>query len=335
MWEGRAAVYGEITDELLATGASSAEHLDLLRGTRLGAAVVVPMVARGRTLGALALANDRGRPLDDDVVALAEEVASRAATAIDNGRLFRERTLIAQTLQASLLPPQLPEIPGIDLAARHVAGGAGVEVGGDFYDVFRLDEHRFVAVLGDVCGRGVDAATVAVLCRHTVRSAVVTTGNPAAILAHVNEVLIRQVADAFEPRFCTAVVAVGAPTDHGTRIELAVGGHPLPLVRRADGTIAPVGCAGFLLGVAEEAKTTSSSVVLDPGDALVFVTDGVLERRRAGVAFGEAGLAEAMRSCVAGDAEALATAIESAAMSFSDEEVSDDLAVLVVGVPRR
>lgn len=298
-----------------------------------GAGVAVPMMTRGKTVGALIFVNRPGRDLDDDAVTLAEELAARAATAIDNARLFRQRTTIAQTLQSSLLPPELPVIPGIDLAARYVAAGAGVEVGGDFYDVFPLDARRFVVVLGDVCGQGVDAATVAALTRHTVRSAAVSVADPAGILAHVNEVLLRtQPADTDEPRFCTGVVAVVSPGDEGVAIEVAAGGHPLPLLRRTDGTVTSVGMPGSILGVFPDAAATTSRLVLRAGEVLVCVTDGVLERRHGDAIFGEAGVVSVLRSATGAGAHALATAVESAALAFGQEEPSDDVAVLVIRV---
>ena len=149
-------IYPEIQDEQLEAWSAygGTEHLELLRAIDFGWLMVIPLVSRGQILGVLGLMNERGHALEDDAVSLANMLAARAATAIDNARLFRDRTAIAQQLQASLLPPQLPEIAGVDLAARYSAAGAGNEVGGDFYDVFPLDSRRFVAVLGDVCGRG-------------------------------------------------------------------------------------------------------------------------------------------------------------------------------------
>jgi serine phosphatase RsbU (regulator of sigma subunit) len=296
--------------------------------TEAGSSLVRPLRVRGAAVGALVLMSER--PFDEEAGGLADEVAARLATAVDNGRLFEERTLIAQTLQASLLPPELPGIPGVDLAARHVAAGSGVEVGGDFYDVFRLDPRRFVVVLGDVCGRGVGAASLAALCRHTIRSAAVSATDPAAILAHVNEVLLRQATDAYEPRFCTAVVGVGAVQDDGVVVELALGGHPPPVVRRANGAVERVGVPGSLLGVRAVASTALTRLTLTAGDALVCVTDGVLERRRPGAIFGDDGLAAAASAAPSQSAGVLAASLEAAVLSFSEMEAGDDLAVLVV-----
>lgn len=288
----------------------------------------------GRPLGCLVVGFAEARTLGEQDESFFSELAGRCGAALERARLYEERAVIAQTLQSSLLPPQLPEIPGVELAARYVAAGSGVEVGGDFYDVFRVDARRFAIVLGDVCGRGVSAASIAALCRHIVRSAVVTTTDPAAILAHVNEVLLLQAPDAFEPRFCTALVGVGSVTPDGVRIRLALGGHPHPLVRRSDGTVVRVGTPGSLLGVMPDTRHSTTTVVLREGEALVCVTDGVLERRRAGADFGEAGLATVVASRSEARACALAGEIERAVASFSPEG-SDDLAVLVVGAAER
>src|SRR5581483_10973125 len=166
----RPVVYPAISEDVLARVATEPEHLELLRAARLGSGMVIRLLARGRAVGALTLMNDGGRGLEPDTLPVAEQIAGRLASAIDNGRLFRERTEIARTLQASLLPPDLPAIAGVTLAARYLATGAA-------------------------------------LVRHTIRSAAITDADPSAVLAHANDVLLRsQPADLPEPRFCTALV---------------------------------------------------------------------------------------------------------------------------------
>ena len=329
-------IYTDIDDELLNAWSAygGAEQLDLLRGIDFGWLVLIPLLSRDQILGVLGLMNERGHALEDDAVPLANTLAARAATAIDNARLFRERTAIAQQLQANLLPPQLPEIAGVELAARYAAAGAGIEVGGDFYDVFPLDARRFVAVLGDVCGRGLQAATLAALTRYAVRSAAVTLAEPAAILAHLNEVLLRrQEPDVYEPQFCTALVAVLEPGPDGIDVDLAVAGHPLPWHVTAAGTATPAGTAGSLLGVSGVADATANRLRLAPGEALVCVTDGVLERRDGPSFFGDSGLAGTLTAACTADADGLAAAIEAATLGFSPEETTDDFAVLVLRAP--
>jgi len=327
-------VFADVPDSVLGTAAyGGPEHLELLRSVEAGAAMFLPLVSRNQTLGVLGLMNDRGHRLERDAVAIAGALAARAATAIDNARLFRDRTAIAQQLQASLLPPALPSIPGVELAARYSAAGTGVDVGGDFYDVFPIDARRFVAVLGDVCGRGLPAATLAGHARYAIRSAAVASSDPAAIVANLNEVLVRlQEPSEFEPQFCTALVAVVEPdpADGSVAIDLAVAGHPLPMHLAADGRVSAAGVPGSLVGVDAEATATATSLRLRPGEALVCVTDGVLERRNGPLFFGESGLVAALKGSSAADAEALAAAVEAATLAFSPAETTDDFAVLVL-----
>ncbi|HYH50699.1 MAG TPA: GAF domain-containing protein [Acidimicrobiia bacterium] len=331
-------IYTDIDEDLLNAWSAfgGREQLDLLRAINFGWLVLIPLVSRGEVLGVLGLMNEQGHALEDDAVRLANTLAARAATAIDNARLFRDRTAIAQQLQASLLPPHLPEIDGVELAARYSAAGTGIDVGGDFYDVFPLDNKRFVAVLGDVCGRGLQAATVAASARYTIRSAAVTLAEPAAILGLLNEVLLRrQEPDVYEPQFCTALVAVVEPGPDGLDVNLAVAGHPLPWHVAPGGAVAPVGTAGSLLGVSAEAGTTAARLLLAPGEALVCVTDGVLERRDGSSFFGESGLTATLAAVRTADAERLAAAVEAATLQFSPKETTDDFAVLVLRAPRR
>jgi serine phosphatase RsbU (regulator of sigma subunit) len=287
---------------------------------------------RRRTIGALTLANQRPRPFPSDVSKLAEQLAGRAANAVDNARSFRQQARLSRSLQASLLPPTLPEIPGMELAARYAAGSAGLDVGGDFYDVFPIDTHRAVIVVGDVCGRGVDAATTASLVRHTFRSAALGEPSPATIVAHLNEVLLRQQEpDRYEPRFCTAVVAAIAVAGDAVAVTLAVAGHPLPVLRRLDGTVSTVGAPGSLVGVTDNAAVTETRILLLPGDALVCYTDGVTERRN-GDTFYETDRLMHTVAMSRGDADGLAGAVEDSVLSFAPDPPGDDLAVLVLRV---
>ncbi|MCA1844057.1 MAG: serine/threonine-protein phosphatase, partial [Actinobacteria bacterium] len=180
-----------------------------------------------------------------------------------------------------------------------------------------------------VCGRGVRAATLAALARHTIRSAAVHLDDPAAILAHANEVLLRsQPMDRDEPEFCTAVVGVLTGEDGVFTLDLAVGGHPLPLLRRADTTVVPVGIPGQLLGVVGQATVATTRLRLGPGDTLVAVTDGVLECRHDGEQYGEERLAELLSGSAELGADATARTVEAAAIEFGSGAAADDIAVL-------
>ena len=323
-------VYRPITADLMTVIAQDPEHLSQLRELDMSAAAILPLMVRGRVIGALYLAVHSGRDLDEETVALGEELAVRAGSAIDNARLFTARTAAARTLQASLLPPALPAIEGLDLGARHVSGSAGIDIGGDFYDVFPLYGHRYLVVLGDVRGRGVDAAGTALLIRHVIRSAAVNLRTPAAILTHLNQVLLRQDSDEVEPRFATAVLAVVHPREDGrVAVTFAVAGHPLPLLRRAGASVRSIGSAGTALGITDALTVTDSHVVLRPGETVLWFTDGATERRNGAEFFGDDRLAAAFAAAT-GNADNIAAAIEKAVAAFADTDLSDDLALLVM-----
>jgi serine phosphatase RsbU (regulator of sigma subunit)/anti-sigma regulatory factor (Ser/Thr protein kinase) len=302
---------------------------------------IIPLDQDAR-LGALVVGFPHPRSFTEEDEGFLTALAGQCAAALNRAALYEERErarlaaeAAARSLQAALLPPQLPEISGLDVGARYLAGGPGTEVGGDFYDVFPLFGHRYLVVLGDVCGRGTEAASTALLIRHVIRSAAVNLRAPSAILAHVNDVLCRhnEQSPAADPRFATAVVAVVHPRPDGTvGIHLAVAGHPLPLLCRPAGDVSAVGLPGCLLGVIGDATFADHVLALAPGDALVCYTDGVTERRNGRAFFGEARLAAALRGASA-DADALAGLVENAVAAFAADEPSDDLAVLVLRAP--
>ncbi len=301
-----------------------------VRDFRMRSALVVPMVARGKTLGALTLATDQsGRRFDEQDLELAEELARRCGTAVDNARLFSERAYIARTLQQSLLPAELPDIPGIEAAARFRPTGEGNEVGGDFYDLFESGGRGWTVVMGDVCGKGPDAAAVTALARYTLRAAAMRERLPSRSLALLNEALLRQRDDR---RFCTVAYAYLEPMSEGARVGLASGGHPLPLLLRADGSVQQVGEPGTLLGVVPDPTFADRSLSLAPGDALVFYTDGVIEGRGANSSLDEDGLAKLVATCAGAGADAIAARVEDAAVAAQDGSPRDDIAVLVLRV---
>jgi PAS domain S-box-containing protein len=344
---GQAELTREIDDGFLERTIDDAVRRDLARDVGLGASAILPLQAGGRVLGALVLTNDRGRPLSESALALGSELAVRAGVALDNARLFTERTRIARQLQASLLPGSLPVIPGLDVGARYVAAGQSEEVGGDFYDVFALDGGRWAVVVGDVRGKGVEAAAVTGLARHTIRSASLHMESPRALLAHLNQVLLRAEAerravgadDAHqawardEPRFCTVGLAVVRPASDDVEVTVCVAGHPLPLVARADGTVESVGSPGSLLGVCPDVELTDVSAHLGRGDLLVSFTDGIVERHEGRRFFEEDGVATVLRASQGLTADCVAAAIEAAARRFVAGEPRDDMAVVVVRVP--
>jgi PAS domain S-box-containing protein len=325
---GRPELYPEVPDELLEQGAVDEEHLRLLREFGLRSAMIVPMISRGRALGALTfVSGPSGRHFDAHDLALAEELARRCADAVQNARVFAERSNIAQTLQRSLLPAELPSIPGFETAARFEASGEGNEVGGDFYDLFQTRERGWTVVVGDVCGKGPDAAAVTALARYTLRAAAMREQLPSRILRLLNEALLRQRDDR---RFCTVAYAYLEAGNDGARVGIANGGHPLPLVLRADGSVEWLGTHGTLLGVVEDPDLEDTAASLSGGDALVFYTDGVTEARGDGGHLDERRLVELLSSCAGMDAQAIATCVTSAAIEVQGGRLRDDIAVVVL-----
>ncbi len=301
---------------------------------------IFPLRARGRLLGAIAFGNRLGRVFAGDELELAESVAARAAVIVDNARMFDEQSVVARALQDSLLPGSLPEIPGIELGARYRAAGRGLDVGGDFYDAFQADANWWIFAVGDVCGHGVEAAATTGLVRHTIRSSAMAGVMPSAILARLNQMLLRHTAEwantndnpvPISPRFCTVLVGTAQPTARGVDLIVCSGGHPLPLVGRSIGRVEPVGVPGTLLGVTDEVNLTDTVVHLDPGEALVCYTDGLIDRRRArSRAFGEEGVVKAIYQGKGMSATQLAELIESEALAFVDDDPTDDMAVLTL-----
>ncbi len=254
---------------------------------------------------------------------------------------------VARSLQASLLPPSLPTLPGLERGARYAPAGEGVEVGGDFYDAFALDGGRWLLVVGDVRGKGVDAAAVTGLARHTIRSIALFEPRPSAILAHLNRVLLSAEADRSaalhshqdppweltEPRFCTVAVVVVEPGPDGADVVVCSGGHPLPLLGRADGGVEAVGRPGTLLGASTDIELHDVAAHIGRGDALVCFTDGIVERHSGRDFFDERSVAAVLTSAAGSDAATLAARIEHEARESFADGPHDDMAVLVLRVP--
>ncbi len=328
---GQPELYPEIPEEMLRAGAQDEEHYEALMEIGMRSAIVVPMTTRGRTLGAMTFVTGAsGRRFDAQDVEVAHELARRCATAIDNARLYTDRSYIARTLQQSLLPVELPDIPGIEAAARFRPTGEGNEVGGDFYDMFETGDRGWTVIMGDVCGKGPDAAAVTALARYTLRAAAMRERVPSRSLAVLNEAMLRQRDDR---RFCTVAYAYIEKLDRGARAGVSTGGHPLPLLLRADGTVETVGAPGTLLGIVPDPSLVDELVTLEPGDALVFYTDGVIESRAGtnGV-LDERRLAELVGTCAGQGADAIASKVEEAAVLTQGGKPKDDIAVLVLRV---
>ncbi|WP_250002160.1 SpoIIE family protein phosphatase [Actinoplanes sp. M2I2] len=285
----------------------------------------VPLVARGTRLGTLAVGRHHRIRHDADEVAVLEDVARRAALAIDNARIHDERHKVARTLQASLLPPALPKVEGIGFAAEYVPTGS--EVGGDFYDVVPSGPDTWVVVVGDVSGKGVQAATVTGLVRDVIRI-LVDDGKPMTeILCRVNKTLVQRGGG----RYCTLAMAeVSRATDGVLKVGLHLAGHDRAVLVHADGKTAFVGEGGTALGLLESITSPDVEVRLQPGDSLIFYTDGVTERRRGRELFGTGRLRDAAGPLAGYPAEVMAARLRSTTINFSVEEPRDDIAILVL-----
>lgn len=239
--------------------------------------------------------------------------------------LLQERHHVAEVLQHSLLPPELPEIDGFDSAAAYRAGVE--EVGGDFYDLFPLAEHRWGFMIGDVCGRGPEAARFTALARHTLRTALLMGRRPASALQLLDHAIA---AAETGGRFCTAVCGVLRTDRREGVARLAVAGHPHPLIVRGGGSVEEIEVTGPLLGVVPEPQFADVSIDLAAGDALVLYTDGVIEARSADGLFGSERLREVAAASAGASAVGIVDRIVDAVGAFDEMKARDDMAVLTI-----
>ncbi|HEX4976593.1 MAG TPA: SpoIIE family protein phosphatase [Nocardioides sp.] len=235
---------------------------------------------------------------------------------------------LAETLQQTLIPPLPPSVPGLDVAAAYRPAGRGHEVGGDFYDVFQIGENDWVVVLGDVCGKGIEAAVVTALVRYTVRAVSVQTADPAEALERLDEILLARGSS----RYCTLVLARLRCADDRWTVTLSLGGHPLPLHLVPGRAPETVGRPGAIVGVLEAVDRSESEVPLAPGEALVFYTDGVTEGRRGRELYGEDRLHRVLDGAE-GAAPQVVSVLLADVLAFQDGLPRDDVAVVVVKVP--
>ncbi|MFN2462020.1 MAG: PP2C family protein-serine/threonine phosphatase [Candidatus Velthaea sp.] len=263
--------------------------------------------------------------------AAAREIALRGAVASERDARQRAEAL-AHTLQQSLLPPALPEVAGLDIEARFHPAGGGLELVGDFYDLFASGNDTWSFVVGDVCGKGIEAAKVAALARHTIGALAMQHFDTARVLALLNETLIAR--SPAPGTFLTAVYGTLTQRRDGFAVRLAVGGHPPPILRRADGTAAFLETSGLLVGVEHQYFTTELRLHLAAGDALIVYTDGVDEARNGSALFGHDALLALVASMDPNTAAAgIARGIEEAVLAFGRGVARDDIAILVIRVP--
>ena len=323
--DGRPQLVNSITDEMLAEAAQDDEHLELLRGLGMRAGLAVPMTTHGGTVGVLTLVSSESkRSFSHEDVALASELARLAATAVENARLYTERSRIATMLQESILPEELPALPGFRTASLYRPAGDQDRVGGDFYEAFELADGAWMLVVGDVTGRGAAAATLTGLMRHTLRAIARYTGSATEALHRLNTELTARP----QTSLCTAVcVVLRDLPDGAARADIICAGHPLPILVRA-GAAAHVGRFGPMLGAFADARWEPLTIPIRSGDVLVLYSDGVLDATGAEDRFGP----ERLRAALAPAADA-ADAVARVERALADFEVgfqADDTAVLAI-----
>jgi PAS domain S-box-containing protein len=319
---GEVLLIPEISEEMLRASAVDDHHLELLRAVGLRSALIVPMRIGDRTLGALTLVSAESiRVFDSTDVAFAEQLAARAAVAIENARLYSERSLIARTLQQSLLPQKLPEIPGYELASIYMPAVDGSLVGGDFYDVWAV-EGGWMVLIGDVTGKGVEAAALTALVRHTVRAASEFLSSPAALLDLVDRTLKTH----GNLSLCTAMCM----RLDGDRVTLAAGGHPMPLYLAREDCRAPGG-HGPLLGAFPYGAWGDASLRLEPESTLLAYTDGLTDARdESGERFGLERLRDTLSALRGSPVAEIADALTRTVEEFQPGAHTDDTAAIVL-----
>jgi GAF domain-containing protein len=324
-----------VTEILPARLEGDAGHAELVRtlsdlGITPVSSITAPLRAHGRTLGALTLvAAESGRRFSESDLAVADDLARRAALAIDNARLYESQREIAHTLQQSLLPGTLVQPPGMEIAARYRPAGIGAEVGGDFYDAWPVAD-GFALAIGDVAGKGPAAAALTALTRHAMRVASRYESSPSRVLQVANEAILGHDSAS---EFCTAALAFLRPSETGYVLTVACAGHAPPFVlRQRTHEVEEAGICGTLLGVDVRAEFHDYTTQLGGGDLLAFWTDGVTERRRSGELFGEQRLAALLEGLGGESAETIVQRIDEAVVAFAPGLPDDDVAILAARI---
>ena len=326
---GRPTLVRNVNDALLRRVARDDAHFRMIKELRLRSTVVAPLIGRGRPMGTLTLATaESGRRLGQADLEFAVELARTTALAIENASLHQERSVVARTLQSSLLPGEIPEIPGVEVAVRYRPAGGRELVGGDFYDVFEAGEGMWGVALGDVCGKGPEAAALTGLVRHTIRTAAVAGRRPSSVLEVVNRQIIRNKVD----RFCTVTLGRVRRSNGSVTVDVSCGGHPPPLIYRPGRTVEAADCLGTLLGVFPQPSLVEVPVHLSPGDAIVFYTDGLTERFEREGAGGDSQLVALLWASDDLDADRIADRIYLDAAEGITDGPRDDMALVVLRV---
>jgi PAS domain S-box-containing protein len=315
---GRSELYSEITDEQLVALARDEDHLRLLGELGLRSGMIVPLSAHGRTLGALTLAlAESERRYGHDDLEFAEDLARRAASAVENSMMYRDEHEAAVTLQRALLPRRLPQPAGVRFAGRYLPAGVGLEVGGDWYDVIERADGRVVLVIGDVAGRGIRAASIMGQLRTAVRAYAMEGHSAVGAVQRLHEV-----AQGFDDVEMATLIHL--TLDPATRTaEFVRAGHPPALMRAADGTVAEMASDGCPpIGTFATVRHRSEHVRFDAGSTVLFYTDGLIEHRSEGIDAGLARLKEAFGGAPEEPDECLDFIVDALGAGGADDDVA-------------
>ena len=315
---GEPRLVRDIDEAMLAASARDPEHLEVLRAVGLNSVMIAPITAGERVLGALSFVSSTSRRFDERDLELACDLGRQVGIVIDSAKLHAEQLHIAQTLQAGLVPHALPVVEGWQLSSAYRAAGRANEVGGDFYDVI-VSDRGWVAIIGDVVGKGAEAAALTALARHTLAAIVESTGDVGQAL----EVLNRRLRHRGDYKSLCTVCAVQVAAGDPVRVFSA--GHPLPLLA-SGGAVRVVGRPSPMLGFLDDLEVSETAIDVRPGDRLVLYTDGVLDAIGPLDRFGEARLVETV--LMLADGETAAGDILAALDQFAREEQADDIAIL-------
>lgn len=314
-------------DDVLTAGRSLRAPAAAAAGVSCGLAF--PLFGAGGPQAVVEFFSRAERAADDELLGVLDSIGHQLGAYLDRMRAEASLREVAAALQASLLPPRLPQVPGTELAALYRAGGHGVSVGGDFYDVFQSGPRTWTVVIGDVCGKGAPAAAVTALARWTVRAAAAEHSEPTQVLSRLNRALTEPDEDRPFLTACLVQLEVG---ESSTSARVTCAGHPPPYLLRADGEVSTVDAQGDLLGVLDEPELTTASVQLRPYDLLLLYTDGVNEARNpAGRVFGMYGLTKALGRCGGASARETVDGILAAVLRHQGQDRRrDDMALLAL-----
>ena len=324
-WRSRLTAAAPALASSLAADGWNGMELPMPRGVD---GVAVPLSARGSTIGVLSVGRPEERAHTTEERAVITDLAKRSALALDNARIHADRAAVAHELQSALMPGSLPQVEGVSFAAEYLPAEAfGTEVGGDFYDATSLPCGQLWVAIGDVCGKGAQAAAVTGVVRDVLR-VMARDGRPMPrALELLNSTLLEQPGDY---RYATIASALLERVEGGLEATLCLSGHDRPLLLRADGSPEWVGREGTAVGLFPQVKVNPERVRMGVGDALVLFTDGVTERRDSAVMFGHERVVRAVRDVAGKSARAIATALLDAVQAFSPDAPRDDIAILVV-----